>query len=172
MDGKGCVSHTGNLLRRSSAEVIDLSLVRGATTMPKEHPLQRLVPLELVLKAKLIFLVGKLEQIQQLRRRFETRKRRGLRVVHQHGDTTVRVEAQEPLFLLLVGRDVDDRGGPLGAVGIPEFLKHDLCGLAIGSVLCYEVQAFGLRDLFGRFGNVELIRHCVGCEFQGSTTLM
>lgn len=57
---------------------------------------------------------------------------------------TVRVESQEPLFLLLVGHDVDECSGPLGSVGVLELLEQDLDGLAVGSVHGDEVNAFGI----------------------------
>jgi hypothetical protein len=49
-----------------------------------------------------------------------------------------------PIFLLLVGHDVDDRGGPLGAVYVLELFKQDLDGLAVGSVHGDEVDTFGV----------------------------
>ena len=57
---------------------------------------------------------------------------------------TVGVESQEPLLLLVIGEDVDERGGPLSAVDILELLEEDLDGLAVGSVHGEEVKAFGI----------------------------
>lgn len=79
--------------------------------MPEEQPLQRLAPLQLVLEPKDIVLVRELEEIQQLRRRFHDGKGRRLRVVDEDGDAAVGVEAEEPVFLLLVGHDVAAAGG-------------------------------------------------------------
>lgn len=42
--------------------------------------------------------------------------------------------SDEPFFLLLVGHDVDDGGGPFGAVGVFELFEQDLDGLAVGRV--------------------------------------
>jgi hypothetical protein len=62
------------------------------------------------------------------------------------GDVPImRIEANFlPIFLLLVGHDVDDRGGPLGAVYVLELFKQDLDGLAVGSVHGDEVDTFGV----------------------------
>ena len=57
---------------------------------------------------------------------------------------TVRVESQEPLLLLVIGEDVDEFGGPLGAIDVLELLEQDLDGLAVGSVHGEEVKAFGI----------------------------
>lgn len=57
---------TRNLLWRSSAEMIDLTLVWRATAMPEEHPLQALVSFKLILEAELIVLVCELEQVKDL----------------------------------------------------------------------------------------------------------
>ena len=87
-----------------------------------------------------------------------------------------------PIFLLLVGHDVDDRGGPLGAVDVLELLEQDLDGLAVGGVHGDEVNAFGILwwhvsrqsshslpmdgaylDLRGSLAVVELVSHdCCG----------
>ena len=153
---------TWNLLRRGPRKVVNLSLIWRAATVPEEHPLQRLIPFELVFEAKLVVLVRKLEQIQQLRRGLDAGERRGLRVVDEHGDAAVGVEAQEPLLFLLVGHDVDERGGPFGAVGVAELFEHDLRGLAIGRVLRNQVQAFCFGDLLGGFGDIEVVGHGAG----------
>lgn len=59
-------------------------------------------------------------------------------------ECTVRVEPQEPLFLLLVGHDVDEGSGPLGSICVLELFEQDLDGLAVGSVHGDEVNAFGI----------------------------
>jgi hypothetical protein len=58
--------------------------------------------------------------------------------------STVGIESQEPFLLLLIGHDVDERGGPLSAVDVLELLEQDLDGLAVGSVHGEEVKAFGI----------------------------
>lgn len=65
--------------------------------MPEEHPLQALVSLELILKAKLVVLVSEFKQIQHLGRCFVGRERWGLVVVNDDGDAAVGIKAQEPL---------------------------------------------------------------------------
>ncbi len=127
--------------------------------MPEEHPLQRLVPLQLILEPKLVLLVCELQEVQHLCGRLDDRKRRGLRVVDQHGDSTVGVQAQEPLFLLLIGHDIDECGGPFCTVAVGKLFKEDLCGLSVGSVLCDEVEAFGFGDLLRSVRDVEIVRH-------------
>lgn len=139
--------------------MVDLALVRGSTAVPEESPLQRLVPLEFVLEPEAILLVRELEQVQHLSRGLVDRERRRLVVVDQYGDSAVRVEPQEPFFFLLVAHDVDQRGGPGGPVGVGEFFQHDLDCLAVGRGHGDEVQAFGVFDLIGRFGDVHVVRH-------------
>ena len=109
--------------------------------MPEEQPLQALVPLQLVLEAEAVLLVGKLEQIQQLGRGLHDGEGRRLRVVDDDGDAAVGVEAQEPFFLLLVRADVDDGGGPLGAVDERELFQQDLHFLPVGRGLRDQVEA-------------------------------
>ena len=101
--------------------------------MPEKQPLQTLRPLQLILKPKLVFLVKLLQQIQQLRRGLHNRKRRLLSIIDEDGNPTVGIQAEEPLFLLLVGGDVDQRRRPLGAVGIRKLFEEDLDFLAVGS---------------------------------------
>ena len=83
--------------------------------MPKEQPLQRLAPLQLILEPKHIILIRKLEQIQELGRRLHDRERRRLRMIDKNRDAAVGVEAEEPVFLLLVGHDVAGQGGSRSA---------------------------------------------------------
>jgi hypothetical protein len=139
--------------------VVDLSLVRGAAAVPEEYPLESLIPLQLVLETELVLLVVELQQVQQLGGRLDDGEGRRLRVVDQHGDAAVGVQAQEPLLLLLVGHDVDERGRPLRAVAVGQFLQEDLRRLAVGRVLRDEVQALGLGHFLGRLGDVEMVGH-------------
>lgn len=69
------------------------------------------------------------------------REWRGLAVVDDDGDAAIGVEAEEPLFLLLVGHDVDEGGGPGGSVEVVELFEEDLDGLAVGGVHGDEVKA-------------------------------
>lgn len=75
--------------------------------MPKEQPLQTLAPLKLILKPKAILPIKLLQQIQQLGARLHRHKRRALRIIHNHRNATIWVEFEEPVFLLLVGADVE-----------------------------------------------------------------
>lgn len=68
-----------------------------------------------------------------------------------------------PVFLLLVGRDVDKSGRPLQAIGIFQLLEEDLNGLAIGCVLGDEMDAFGILDVGRRLVSVEVVGHCESC---------
>ena len=143
--------------------MVDLALVRRSGAVPEEEPLQALVAFELVLEPELVVLVRELEQVQQLGARLHDGERWGLRVVDQDGDAAVGVEAQEPLFLLLVGHYVDHRRRPLRAVRLGEFFQQDLHFLPVGGRLRDEVQALCVLDLVGRFGDVEMVRHGRGC---------
>jgi hypothetical protein len=127
--------------------------------MPEKHPLQGLIAFQLVLEPELVLLVGELEQVQQLRGGLDHREGRRLAVIDEDGDSAVGVEAQEPLLLLLVGHDVDERGGPFRAVGVGEFFEEDLRGLAVGRVLRDEVQALGFGHLLGSLGDIQVVRH-------------
>lgn len=57
---------------------------------------------------------------------------------------TVGIKSQEPFLLLIIGKDIDKGGSPLGAIDILELLEQDLDGLAVGSVHSEEVKAFGI----------------------------
>lgn len=149
--------HTRNLLRRHLREMIDLSLIRRTTAVPEESPLQGLVALQLVLEPERVVLVVELEQVENLRGRLDDGERRGLTVVHERGDAAVGVETQKPFFLLLVGRDVDQRRGPLGAVLVGQFFEDDLRGLAVGRVLRDQVQTFGVFHLCRCLGDVQVV---------------
>ena len=108
--------HTLNLLRCSFQEMVRIALIRRATPMPEEQPLQALAPFEIVLEAELVFFVCELEQVQHLGAGFHAREGRGLGVVHDHGDAAIGIEAQEPLIFLDVGGDINDGGSPLGPI--------------------------------------------------------
>ena len=146
--------HTRNLLRRRLRKVIDLSLIRGTTTMPEEHPLQCLITFKFVLESERVVLVEDLDQIQHLGGSLDDGEGRGLRVIDERRNAAVGIKSQEPFFLLLVGRDVDYCRGPFGVVFLREFFEHNLRGLSIGGVLRDKVQAFGVLDVRGRLGNV------------------
>lgn len=122
---------------------MDLPLIRRAAAMPEEQPLQTLIALELVLEAEAVLLVGELEQVQQLGRRLHDGEGRGLGVVDDDGDAAVRVQAEEPFFLLLVGGDVDEVEGELGAVDGGELFEEDLHFVPVRRRLRYQVQALG-----------------------------
>lgn len=160
---------------------LDLTLVGRAGAVPEEGPLQALVALELVFEAEGVVLVGCFEEVEHFGGGLHDWEWRVLGVVDQDGDAAclvrrlamglfvsrewkwrraVRVETEEPLLLLLVGHDVDERGGPFRAVGILELLEQDLDGLAVGRVHCDEVKAFGVLHLGGRLAGVELVCHC------------
>ncbi len=113
--------------------------------MPEEQPLQALVPLQLVLEAEPILLVGKLEQIQQLGRGLHDGEGRRLRVVDDDGDAAVGVQAQEPFFLLLVRADVDDGAGEFGLVGERELLEQDLHLLPVRRRLRDQVETLQVQ---------------------------
>ena len=51
------------------------------------------------------------------------------------GGSTVRVDSQKILFLLLIGTDVDEGGRPFGVIYIFQFLQQNLNFLPIGRVL-------------------------------------
>ena len=102
--------------------MIHLPLIGRAAAMPKEQPLQALAPLQLIFEAKDVLLVRELLEIQQLGRGFHDREGWVLGVVDENGDAAVGVESQEPVFLLLVGHDVDGGGGPGGTIGVGQFL--------------------------------------------------
>ena len=131
----GYYKHTLNPLRRCLGKMSHLPLIRRPAPMPKEQPLQTLIALELVLEAEPILPIRKFQQVQQLGRGLHDGERRGLRVVDDDRDAPVRVQAQEPFFLLLVGRDTDQRGGKFGAVGGGELFEENLHFLPIGGRL-------------------------------------
>lgn len=143
--------------------------------MPKEQPLQRLAPLQLILKPKHIILIRKLQQIQKLGRRLHDWKRRRLGMVDEDGDAAVGVEAEKPVFLLLVAHDVAAKGGqrsveyvhkrrkafgsrervtnvqeamcPLGAIDLVQFLEHNLHLLPIGRAHRDEVKTLHINTI-------------------------
>lgn len=54
---------TGDLLLSELPKVVHLPLIGCATAMPKEQPLQRLAPLQLILEPKHIIFIGELEKV-------------------------------------------------------------------------------------------------------------
>jgi len=134
-------AHTRNLLRRSLGEMIDLSLIGCPAPMPEEQPLQTLVSLQLVLEAKLVVLVGEFEEVEQLGRGLHHGEGGVLGVVHDDGDAAVGVEAEEPFLFLVVGHDVEEGGGPFGAVDDLQLLQQHLNLLAVGRRHCDEVES-------------------------------
>jgi len=74
--------------------------------MPEEEPLQSLRALKLVLEAKLIVLVGELQEVQELGRGFHDREGWILCMIDYDRNAAVRVETEKPVLLLLVGGDV------------------------------------------------------------------
>ena len=93
--------------------------------MPEEQPLQRLAPLQLILEPKHIILIRELQKIQELSRCFHDWEGRRLGVVDEDGDTAVGIEAEEPVFLLLVGHDVAEEGervSYLDSIGIGRWI--------------------------------------------------
>lgn len=99
-------SLTRNLLLRKNIEMVRLPLIRRPTPMPKEQPLQSLIPLQLILEPENVVLVVKFEEVKQLGACFHDGERGRLGVVDDDGDAAVGAEAQEPLFLLFVGHDM------------------------------------------------------------------
>ncbi len=55
---------TWDLLFGIYVEVIRLSLIRGATTMPKKEPLQALTAFQLIREPKLVVLVGEFQEVE------------------------------------------------------------------------------------------------------------
>lgn len=139
--------------------MIDLALVWSSTSVPEKEPLKSLVSFQFVFESKLVFLVVDLEQIQQLGRSLDDGEGRRLVVVDQDGNSAIGVETQEPFLLLFVGGDVDEGGGPGGAVRVCEFFEKNLCGLSVGRALRDQMQALGFFDVLGRFRNIEVVCH-------------
>lgn len=73
---------------------------------------------------------------------------------------TVWIQAEEPVLLLLVGHDVDQRRGPFGPVHVLELLQEDLNLLAIGSALSDEMKTAGIFDRGRRLVGVQGVGHC------------
>ena len=61
--------------------------------MPEEQPLKALIPLQLILEAKLVFLVCELEQVEQLCASFHDREGRALCVVNEDWNAAIGVKA-------------------------------------------------------------------------------
>lgn len=131
--------------------------------MPKANPLKTLAAFQIICEAEFVVLIRKLEEIQQFSTRFHDRKRRRHGIIDEHRDATIRVEAQEPFLLLLVGADVDQSRRPLCAVSIGQLLEEDLHFLPIGRGLRDEVEAFGVLDRVRRLRDVEVFGHSGQC---------
>ena len=86
--------------------MVHLALIRGSATVPEEQPLQCLAAFQFVLEAKDVVLVGEFQQVEEFGRGFHDGEGRRLRVVDEDGDAAVGVEAEEPVFFLLIGHDV------------------------------------------------------------------
>ena len=115
---------TWDLLLCEFGEVVYLSLIRRAATMPEEQPLKCFVSLEFVREAEDVFLVGELDKIQELCAGLHDGERWRLSIVHQYRNTalhlvvsfdavligrywrTIGIETKEPVFLLFVGHDI------------------------------------------------------------------
>lgn len=76
-------------------------------------------------------------------------------------ERAVRVESQEPILLLIVGHDVDERCCPFDAVDVFQLLEVDLHRLAVGGVHRQEVDALGVLHLRRRLVGIEIVGH--GC---------
>ena len=83
---KSKVSRTWDLLFGKFVEVVHLSLIRGTATMPEKEPLQTLAALQLILKPKLVILVGEFKEVEQLSGGFHDGKRGRLVVVYEYWD--------------------------------------------------------------------------------------
>ena len=79
---------TWDLFFGGLGEMIDLSHVRCTGPMPEEEPLKRLVALQFIGETKDVLLVGKFKEVEKLGARLHDGKRRILRVVDEHGNTS------------------------------------------------------------------------------------
>lgn len=93
-----------NLLRRCTAEMVHLPLIRRPAPVPEEGPLQHLVPLQIVCEPELVLFIRELEQVEQLGGRLVHGERWGLRVVYQDGDAAFPDALASPLCLWFFGR--------------------------------------------------------------------
>ena len=75
-------------------------------TVPKEQPLQSLGSLQVIFEAKGVVFVVFFFEVKKLGTRLHGRERRALGVVHKNRYTSVGIDSQEPIFLLLVRHDV------------------------------------------------------------------
>jgi hypothetical protein len=87
---------TLDLLGSRSQKVVSLSLVWGTGPVPKESPLESLAALQLIREAKLVLLIGHLQEVKDLSRGFVDWEWRALVVVNQDRNAAVGVEPQEP----------------------------------------------------------------------------
>ena len=74
--------------------------------MPEKQPLESLGALQLILETEHVILVGELKEVEEFGRGLHDWEGRRLRVVDNDGDAAVGIEAEEPVFLLLIGTNV------------------------------------------------------------------
>jgi len=125
--------------------------------MPEEQPLETLIPLKLVLKSELIFLVGEFDEVQQLGTGLHDGEGRRYSVIDYDGNAAVWVETEEPFLFLLVGGNIYKSSGPGGAIDVGKLFKHDLDFLAVGRRHGQEVQSFCSLDLGRGLSDVEIV---------------
>ena len=91
-------------------------------------------------------------------------KRWTLDVVDQCRDSPIRVQSQEPLLLLHIRADVDQRRRPFRAVRNLQLFKQDLHGLTVRGGLRDEMEALGVLDVVGGLADVEFVGHVGAVE--------
>lgn len=72
---------------------------------------------------------------------------------------TIRIQAKEPVLLLLIGHDVDQSSRPFDLVHILELLQENLHLLSIGGALSDEMETFGVFDTRRGLVGVQGVRH-------------
>ena len=138
-----------DLLLRELVEVVRLPLVRRAGPVPEEQPLDRFALFELVGEAARprlewldqrkgaaglqegVVLVVLVHKVEKLGRCFHDRERRRDGVVNDDRNTAIGIEAEKPVLLLLIGRDIDQSGVPGVAVDESKLFKQNLNFLTI-----------------------------------------
>lgn len=80
------VKHTWNLLFGKFVEVVHLSLIRGAATVPEKEPLQTLAAFQLILEPELVVFVGEFEEVEQFSGGFHDGERGRLVVINNYWD--------------------------------------------------------------------------------------
>lgn len=76
----------------------------------------------------------------------EKKEREGNKKMNDLGGRTIRVEPEKPIFLLLIGTDIDQGCCPLCAIDVLEFFQKDLDFLSVWSVLGDQMEALGFFD--------------------------